>query len=122
MNKIKYITFATDGYYKEIMEKYLLPSLDRFQLSYNLYYRPNKHNWFINGKYKTEVILNALKKFPNNDIVFLDADAKIIKYPELFETIPSDYNISVHFLDWNKFWHHKEGQSKRSSWRNDLFT
>jgi hypothetical protein len=112
MNKLLFVSFYTEGYYEEIFNHFLRPSLEKFELKNFVYRLPNLHNWFQNGKYKTKIILDALKK-TQDDIVFLDADAEIIKTPELFYIIPDNYNIAIHCLDWEKFWHNKEGQSKR---------
>jgi hypothetical protein len=42
-------------------------------------------------------------------VAFLDADAIIIKYPELLITPPEGYDLCCFFLDWDLFW---KGQSK----------
>jgi hypothetical protein len=109
---IKYISFYTDGHYADIIEKYFHPSVVKFNLPYQIYRRPNLHDWLKNGKYKTEIILEALKS-TTDDIVFLDADAEIRCFPELLYHIPEEYNIAVHAFDWFKFWRNKEGQTKR---------
>ena len=112
MNKLLFISFYTEGYYEKIKDKYLLPSLEKFELSYKIYPFLNSHDWLKNGKYKTQIILDTLKS-TQDDIVYLDVDAQIIKTPELFNRIPENCNLGVHVLDWYKFWHNKEGLPKR---------
>jgi hypothetical protein len=112
MNKILYITFYTEGYYEEIFNRFLRPSLEKFELQFKAIIRPNSHDWLKNGKYKTQLILDVLKS-TNDDIVFLDADAQIVKTPDLFYNIPEEYNLAVHALDWYSFWHDNENQPKR---------
>lgn len=106
MDKILYISFFTEGYYEEIFNHFLRPSLEKFELKYFVYRLPNLHNWLQNGKYKTKIILDALKK-TQDDIVFLDADAEVIQYPELFYNIPVDCNLAIHKFDSEKFWHNR---------------
>jgi len=114
MKDLIYISYYTEGYYEDIINKYLLPSLNKFKLPSKIYKKPNLHNWTENGKQKYEIIYNRLI---NNDcsIVFLDADAEILKLPELFYQINNNntYDIGVHYLDWWKFWHNKPNQSKK---------
>jgi hypothetical protein len=112
MNNILFVSYYTEGYYEEIMNKYLLPSLQKFNLPYQIYKKPNLHNWITNGKQKYEIIYNQLINQEQN-IVFLDADAEIIRTPELFYQIPEDYDIGVHYLDWYLFWHNQPSKSKR---------
>ncbi len=121
MKKLLYISYYTDGFYAEVINRFLIPSLDKFELQYQIYQRPNLHNWTHNGKYKTDIILTALETHPDNDIVFLDADAQIRKTPYAFKQIPEEYNIGVCLLDWCKFWHNQEGQSRRELLGATLF-
>ena len=121
MKKLLYISFYTDGFYAEVIEECLMPSLKKFDLPYQIYQRPNLHNWHHNGKYKTDIILTALETHPDNDIVFLDSDAQIIKTPYAFEQIPEEYNVGVCILDWYKFWHNREGMGKREVLGATLF-
>ena len=121
MKKLLYISYYTDGFYAEVINRCLIPSLDKFEVLYQIYQRPNLHNWHHNGKYKTDIILTALETHPDNDIVFLDADAQIVKTPYAFGQIPKEYNVGVCLLDWYKFWHNQEGQSKRELVASTLF-
>jgi hypothetical protein len=112
MKELIYISYYTEGYYKTIIDKYLLPSLQKFNLPYKIYSKPNLHDWLQNGKQKFEIIYNRLINGEQN-IVFLDADAEIIRFPELFYKIPEEYDIGVHYLDWYLFWHGQPHQHKK---------
>jgi hypothetical protein len=112
MKELIFISYYTEGYYKEVINKYLLPSLQKFNLPNQVYNRPNLHDWVKNGKQKFEILYNQLMN-DNKNIVFLDADAEIIRLPELFYQISEDYDIGVHYLDWWLFWHNKPNQNKR---------
>lgn len=119
-NKLIYVAFYTNGYYQEVINKYLIPSLKLFNLPYTIYQRNNTHNWVLNGKYKTEIIYDALLK-SNSDIVYLDADAEIKHYPHLFYEIPKEYDIAVHYLDWWLFWHNTGNKSKKELLGGTIF-
>lgn len=110
MEKITFISFYTPGYYEEILNKYLLPSLKKYNLNYIIYKKENLHDWSKNGRQKYEIIYSHLINFKEN-IVFLDADAEIIKYPELLFNL-NEHDIAVHYLDWSLFWHNQPNQNK----------
>jgi hypothetical protein len=112
MNNILFVSYYTEGYYKEIANKYLIPSLKKFNLPYHIEEKPNLHNWLKNGKYKTQFIFDMLLT-NRSDIVWLDADAELFKFPQLFYELSDNINIGVHYLDWYKFWHQKENGNKK---------
>lgn len=109
MKNLLFISYYTEGYYEKIINKYLLPSLQKFNLNWYIQNFPNLHSWELNGKYKTSFILERMNS-TNKDIVFLDADAEILKIPDLFNNITED--IGIHYLDWWKFWHNNDCQNK----------
>ena len=102
MNNIIYISFYTTGYYEDVMNSHLLPSLLLFNLPYYILPMENKHNWHENTKQKIDFILKALKENSPDSVVWIDADAKIENYPSLFYEIPEEYDIGVHTLDWKE--------------------
>jgi hypothetical protein len=89
--------------YEEVWETYLKPSLEKLEIPYELYYTKNTGNWLQNVAEKPKIILEMLNKGLDR-IVFLDADAEIKFYPELFDNIPDEYDIAVHYLDRNKWY------------------
>lgn len=54
--------------------------------------------WRANANYKGNLVLSALKRHPLINIVWIDADAIILKYPELFDDM--EYDIAVYFAEW----------------------
>ena len=107
---ISYFTQNTP--YEEVMNDYLLPCLEKWELKYDIQEVKNLGSWQNNTSYKPTFILEMLEKH-KEDVVFLDADATIEQYPKLFFEIPNEYNIACHWLDWYKFWKNTEGESKR---------
>lgn len=97
MKFISFYTICTP--YQNIMFQKLLPSLERWNLDYDIEGINDLGDWFANTSFKAEFILNMLNKH-KQDVCFLDADATIEKYPELLFTIPEKYDVACHFLDW----------------------
>ena len=106
------VTFVTENTpYVDVYYKYLFPSVQKFNLPIITKFVPNRNSWLKNVAYKPEIILELLEEGIDN-IVFLDADAEIISYPELFDTIPKEYDIAVHFLNWFLFYGHSPGKKE----------
>jgi len=102
--------YTKDTPYEEVIKKYLIPSLDKFKLKYQIEGVPNLGSWKANTDYKPKFILNALKKY--NRVIWLDADAEIVQYPtELFK-MSDDYDIGVFYLDWGIHYGHSNGKKE----------
>lgn len=106
------ITFFTEGYYEEVFNNYLGASCKKVNYPLLPVRQPNLRDWTLNTRLKAKVILDSLNRF-NEDIVFIDADAVLLKYPVLFDEIPKEYDIAVHYLDWYKHWRNVEGHKER---------
>jgi hypothetical protein len=119
MKNLLFVSYYTDGYYEGIINKYLLPSLQKFNLSYYIEKKPNLHDWIKNGKYKTQFIFDMLLK-NDNDMIFLDADAELLKFPELFFNL-NNTDIGIHYLDWWLFWHNQANKNKRELLTGTMF-
>lgn len=99
MNKYTIVCYATkDTPYVNILEKNLEPSVEKFKLNHLFKIVPNLRNWYKNTAYKPKFILDCLNNL-NTDVVWIDSDASIIKYPSLFGEIKED--IAFHKLSWN---------------------
>ena len=108
-----YISYATkDTPYVDEMKTHLLPTLKHFGLEYDIEYPEDKGTWLQNTGYKMEFILKMLKKH-KRPIIFLDADAEIWQYPELFDNIPLVFDIAVHYLSWGWVWHKNREHKRR---------
>jgi len=100
--------FATiDTPYEEIAESHLLPSLQKLNIEYNYTKIENLGNWNRNTGFKPSFALQMLDIHKDRNIVLLDVDARVEKYPEIFDTIPDKYNIAAHILDQNLWFQRK---------------
>lgn len=112
------ISYATkDTPYEDILNKYLLSSLLSLQgkkVGSYIEKIENKGDWYANTSYKPTFILNAIRKCESayDSVVFLDADAKVLKYPQLFEDIPEEYDIALHHLSWEIWYGYKGDNTK----------
>lgn len=113
MNNIIYVSFYTEGIYEKVINKYLLPSLKKYNLPYKIYKKPNLKEWNQNTRFKANIILEALEEFLDNDIIFIDADNVIVEFPELFYKISQEYDLALFYLDWYQHWRNQTGNSKR---------
>ncbi len=94
MDEIIYISFATVGtpYVEEV--KTLIASLKKYELKKHIVELPNRGNWLMNCNMKAGYSLYVLEQY-KRPIVWLDADAEVCQYPELFYTL-DEYDIAFH--------------------------
>jgi glycosyltransferase involved in cell wall biosynthesis len=112
-NNIRFISSFTIGtVYEKIKNDYLLPGLIRWNLPYHVFAKPNLGNWAINSRQRPLYIKEAMKMFPNENIVWIDIDAKILKYPELLFRIPETYDIGINYLKWEEHYGRPEDKNK----------
>jgi len=101
MNPIRFISSYTEGtIYKNIMDEMLIPSLEKFNLPYHIFKANDYGSWKINSRQRPLFIKEAMKLFPDENIVWIDADARVLQYPELLFRIPSSVCIGVHYMQW----------------------
>jgi len=101
-----YVSFVTrNSPYMKVVEEYLIPSLKKWNLKYDIDYIDNRGSWAENVYYKPEFINKMLNKH-QQPIVSLDADASIEQYPSLFASLPLNIDVAAHYLDW-KTWYGK---------------
>lgn len=118
-----YISYYTKNTpYEEVIKTYLLPSLKRWNLKYDIEAIDDRGSWQKNTHLKAEFIKKMLLKHKQS-VVFLDADATIEDYPMLLMVgdIYCGYDIALHYLDWYKFWRKIEGQKKREALSGTLY-
>ena len=120
--RIIYVSYATiNTPYVKVIEKYLLPTLQKFNLTYDITYPEHMGSWQKNTQYKATFLKEMLLKH-QQPLVFLDADATIEKYPELFDTLfTSDYDIGAHYFDTDYFWRGFVGSPNREILSGTLF-
>jgi hypothetical protein len=93
------ISFYTKGTGYEHEVKKLEASLNKFGIPYHFYGCQQYGSWRANLNAKSASILAALRKYPDRDIVFLDADAIVRQHPELFDrlTYSGLHDMAAHF-------------------------
>jgi hypothetical protein len=107
MNKYTIISYATNNTpYVDLMRDYLQVSLTKFKLKYHLSTIEGGRTWYDNTALKSQFVLDKLNEL-NEDVVWIDADAKVEKYPIFFDEIPEEYDISYHTLSWNQWYGYK---------------
>lgn len=80
--------FYTESYHEHAMR--LKGSLDKFNLSYYFSQVEDAGYWEANTRLKPHFVLECLNKFPEKDILYLDADA-IVKQPiDYFNNVTAD--------------------------------
>jgi len=55
-------------------------------------------SWQANAHYKGSLVLSSLKRHPTINIVWVDADALVLKYPKLFDEL--DCDIAGYHAEW----------------------
>ena len=78
MKIISYYTKNTP--YEEVANTHLIPSLKKWNLSYEVEAINDLGDWQKNTGYKSQFVLKMLNKHKNN-VCFLDCDATIEQYP-----------------------------------------
>jgi len=106
MRTFKIYSFYTqDSVYKDVLNKYLIASLNKLnkRIPFEAIEAENFHHWGKNVAQKPLIISQLLDEGLDN-IVFLDADATVEQYPQLFHEIPNEYDIAFHYLDWDTWY------------------
>ena len=80
--------FYTDSYRSHALN--LKQSLDEFNLNYYFKEVEDAGYWEANTRIKPHFILECLKKFPNKNVLYLDADAIVKKPLDYFNRITAD--------------------------------
>lgn len=93
---ISYFTENTP--YEQVAHDYLMPSVQKFNLKSDIRRVESRGSWNANTSYKAEFVLTMLEMHKSN-CVFLDCDAIINSYPQLFHEIPEEFNFGAHTLD-----------------------
>ncbi len=94
INRPIYTSFATPEYFVELDD--LEVSLKRFGLLSILHKEPHLGSWEANCQHKADHLLRIIECNPGDDVVWIDADARMQRYPELFDDFK--YHIGVHHL------------------------
>ncbi len=84
--------------YENIIVNYLMPSLTFYKIPHFIFSIPDLKNWQYNASLQPKIILDAMKTFPNDNIIWMDADIIIRENPVLFNQIPSRCDIGLNYL------------------------
>lgn len=103
--------YTINTLYYQVAHDYLMPSLSKFNLLTDIRGIKNLGSWNANTSYKSSFVLQMLNKY-KEDIVFLDADAEVLQYPDIFNLVPNEYIIAAHYLDKDKWYNGNFGGEK----------
>lgn len=102
--------YTIDTPYQAVVHEYLMSSLyKQNNIASDICGIRTLGSWSKNTSYKPTFIKQMLLKHTDKNIVFVDADAEILQYPELFDQIPEKHNIAVHLLDRDKWYNRDTG-------------
>jgi len=90
--------------YEHVMREYLGKSLQQYDIPSVIYAVESQGKWMKNVAMKPEYILLALHDYPGVNLVFIDADATLERYPTLFQEMPAEADLAVHYLDKNAWY------------------
>jgi hypothetical protein len=99
------ISFYTEGTGYEREAFRLRRSLEALNIKHKIYPVPPSGTWRKNLQWKSRLILQAFDEFPDKDIVFVDADAVVHKYPGMFDklsTRPHQFDLAAHYFRWRE--------------------
>jgi hypothetical protein len=90
-----YTSFYTPDYKDHAYR--LIASFKTHKLPYVVIAMPQFSNWQAATLYKPTHLLNMRRHHPGRPLVWIDADAVVVKAPELFDALPDDFAA---------YWHH----------------
>jgi len=100
MNNLIFISgYTVNTPYEEQINNVLVPSFKKFNLNYWVKPFESLGKWQKNSSHKVDIILEKLNS-STEDLVWVDADANILRYPSLLFEITED--LGFHILSWKK--------------------
>jgi hypothetical protein len=91
-----FIGYYTPGPYEREASQ-LSATLDRFGFEREIVPVPDLADWSWNCSQKARVVYSAMARHPGRPVVYLDADARVIRSPDLFLSTP-DCDFAAHWL------------------------
>lgn len=107
ISKPVYVSFFTKNTAYEREIKKLELSLIKFGLEYDFLAAEDNGSWRANIHGRIKILRDFLDKYPGRDIVYIDADGIVVRYPDLFESFQGDFGLvkidrSKYFPNWEK--------------------
>jgi len=113
LQNLRFISSFTIGtIYEKVIQDLLVPSLEKFCLPYHIFAKPDLGEWKINSRQRPLYIKEAMEMFSGENILWIDADAKVMKYPELLFHIPEFCQVGVCYLDWTQHYGRESDKGK----------
>lgn len=101
MNNLRFISSFTTGTLYEKIIKNLESDFQKFNLPYHIFEVPDLGEWKANSRQRPLRIKEAMEMFPGENILWVDADARILKYPEVLFHIPQSCHLGVNYLQYS---------------------
>ena len=95
------VAYYTVGTPYEQEARRLIPSLQRFNIPYQVSPVSSQGNWYQNTQWKPTFLKQMLQQFAGKSIIYVDVDAEFLQYPSLFDELDQrpDIHVAVHMLD-----------------------
>ena len=94
---LRVFSFYTSELYKENAET-MAVSARFFGLDVELIERPDLGTWWQNCNQKCLVVLSMIQKYPDDQLVWTDADCRYLAYPNLFQRL-TDYDLAMFHIN-----------------------
>jgi hypothetical protein len=98
---IRVFSMYTSDLYKEQAEK-MAATAQFYGLQTKLIARPHLETWWQNVNQKSQVVLEMIEKYPDDYLVWTDADCRYVGDPVLFRKL-GDYDLAMFHATTNYF-------------------
>jgi len=95
------VSYYTKGTGYEYEAQNLVASLEEFGINYCVEGRQSFGSWCVNAQHKAVFLQEMLQRFNEKSVVWIDADAVVMQYPEEFDSVDAD--IGVCYRDYSLF-------------------
>ncbi len=92
--------FTVDPIYEKEADRFI-KTLKAFDIEYDIRGLEPSTAWRLNSNMKWPFIIGMMKEYPTRDIVWMDVDSRIRKYPIKLKEINCE--LALHFIDWKKY-------------------